>query len=201
MKASGDFIMKRNEKPTILFENKEYEHNVNKDEVIKFIRDIDVQNMNGVFLSQYSGISFKDNFQIDVHKGNVLVYIHNTEYSPEKIKIAVDIIDSLSVKIQELNIDEHNNISKEMLDDINEEYQNFINQRELLITVLKDFQKKMTSQIESLKLPALEKYLEPKYANVRQKGITCNICNVFSASSKQSLSAHQRGCKKKNNIE
>lgn len=201
MKASGDFIMKRNEKPTILFENKEYEHNVNKDEVIKFIRDIDVQNMNGVFLSQYSGISFKDNFQIDVHKGNVLVYIHNTEYSPEKIKIAVDIIDSLSVKIQELNIDEHNNISKEMLDDINEEYQNFINQRELLITVLKDFQKKMTSQIESLKLPALEKYLEPKYANVRQKGIVCNICNVFSASSKQSLSAHQRGCKKKNNIE
>ena len=88
-----------------------------------------------------------------------------------------------------------------VLDDINEEYQNFINQRELLITVLKDFQKKMTSQIESLKLPALEKYLEPKYANVRQKGIVCNICNVFSASSKQSLSAHQRGCKKKNNIE
>tara|TARA_B110000967_G_scaffold184697_1_gene204355 strand:- start:14057 stop:15493 length:1437 start_codon:yes stop_codon:yes gene_type:complete len=201
MKASGDFIMKRNEKPTILFENKEYDHNVNKDEVVKFIRDIDVQNMNGVFLSQYSGISFKQNFQIDIHKGNVLVYIHNTEYSPEKIKTAVDIIDSLSVKIQELNLDENNNISKEMLDDINEEYQNFINQRELLITVLKDFQKKMTTQIESLKLPALDKYLEPKYANVRQKGIMCNICNVFSASSKQSLSAHQRGCKKKNSIE
>jgi len=197
MKASGDFIMKRNEKPSILFENKDYEHNINKDEIIKFIRDIDVQNMNGVFLSQYSGISLKQNFQIDIHKGNVLVYIHNAEYSPDKIRLAVDIIDSLSVKIVELNIDENNNISKEMLDDINEEYQNFINQKELLITVLKDFQKKMTSQIDSLKLPALDKYLEPKYANVRQKGMMCNICSNFFASSKQSLSAHQRGCKKK----
>lgn len=199
MKASGDFIMKRNEKPSILFENKDYEHNINKDEIIKFIRDIDVQNMNGVFLSQYSGISLKQNFQIDIHKGNVLVYIHNAEYSPDKIRLAVDIIDSLSVKIVELNIDENNNISKEMLDDINEEYQNFINQKELLITVLKDFQKKMTSQIDSLKLPALDKYLEPKYANVRQKGMMCNICSNFFASSKQSLSAHQRGCKKKQN--
>ena len=201
MKASGDFIMKRNDKPSILFENKDYDHNVNKDEIVKFIRDIDVQNMNGIFLSQYSGISFKENFQIDIHKGNVLVYIHNTEYSPDKIRLAVDIIDSLSVKIVELNIDENNNISKEMLDDINEEYQNFINQKELLITVLKDFQKKMTSQIDSLKLPALDKYLEPKYANVRQRGMMCNICSNFFASSKQSLSAHQRGCKKKQNIE
>ena len=196
-KASGDFIMKRCEKPTILFENKEYDYNIPKDEIAKFIRDIENQNMNGIFISQHSGISFKQNFQIDINKGNVLVYIQNCEYSVDKIKIAVDIIDSLSFKIQELNTDEENNvISKEVLDDINEEYQAFITQKENMITTLKDFQKKMTTQIEDLRLPVLDKYLEPKYAYVKNRVFKCELCNVFTAGSKQSLSAHKRGCKK-----
>jgi len=201
IKASGDFIMKRLDKPTILFENKEYDRNIDKDEVAKFIRDIDTQNMNGVFISQYSGISFKHNYQIDIHKGNVLVYIQNCEYSMDKIKIAVDIIDSLSVKICELNIDETNNISKEMLDDINTEYQAFIAQKENMTMLLKDFQKRMTAQIDDLKLPVLDKYLEPKYAYVKTKTLLCDICNTFNALNKQSLSAHKRGCNKKNKKE
>lgn len=196
-KASGDFIMKRIDKPTILFENKEYDYNIPKEEIAKFIRDVDTQNVSGVFISQYSGISFKQNFQIDINKGNVLIYIQNCEYSADKIRLAVDIIDSLYVKIQDLNMDDdNNNISKEMLDDINEEYQAFISQKEVLITILKDFQKKMTTQIEDLKLPVLDKYLEPKYAYVKSRTFRCDICNNFDASSKQSLSAHKRGCKK-----
>jgi hypothetical protein len=197
IKASGDFIMKRYEKPTILFENKEYDYNIPKDEIAKFIRDIDTQNVNGIFISQNSGIAFKQNFQIDVNKGNVLVYIQNCEYSVDKIKIAVDIIDSLSFKIQELNTDDDNNtVSKEVLDDINEEYQAFITQKENMIMILKDFQKKMNTQIEDLKLPVLDKYLEPKYAYVKNRVFKCELCNVFTAGSKQSLSAHKRGCKK-----
>ena len=197
IKASGDFIMKRYEKPTILFENKEYDYNIPKDEIGKFIRDVDTQNVNGIFISQNSGIAFKQNFQIDVNKGNVLVYIQNCEYSVDKIKIAVDIIDSLSSKIQELNTDdESNTISKEVLDDINEEYHAFITQKENMITVLKDFQKKMSTQIDELKLPVLDKYLEPKYAYVKTRVFKCELCNVFSSGSKQGLSAHKRGCKK-----
>lgn len=198
-KASGDFIMKRLDKPTILFENKEYDRNIDKEEVAKFIRDVDSQNVNGIFISQYSGISFKQNYQIDINKGNVLVYIQNCEYSVDKIKIAVDIIDSLYVKIQDLNLDENNNISKEMLDDINTEYQGFITQKESMITLLKDFQKRMTTQIEDLKLPALDKYLEPKYAYVKSRTFTCDVCNTFTSSNKQGISAHKRGCMKKNN--
>ena len=197
IKASGDFIVRRLDKPTILFENKEYKANIDKDEIAKFIRDIDTQNVNGVFISQYSGISFKQNYQIDIHKGNILVYLQNCEYSSDKIRIATDIIDSLSVKVQEMNIDDNNNISKEMLDDINEEYQSFILQKESLITCLKDFQKKMNSQIESLKLPTLDKYLDTKYAYVKTRNFSCELCNSFIGSSKQSISAHKRGCKKK----
>ena len=197
IKASGDFIVRRLDKPAILFENKEYKANIDKDEIAKFIRDIDTQNVNGVFISQYSGISFKQNYQIDIHKGNILVYLQNCEYSSDKIRIATDIIDSLSVKVQEMNIDDNNNISKEMLDDINEEYQSFILQKESLTTCLKDFQKKMNTQIESLKLPTLDKYLDTKYAYVKTRNFACDLCNSFIGSSKQSISAHKRGCKKK----
>ena len=198
VKASGDFIMKRgDDKPTIMFETKEYDQNMTKDEVAKFIRDIDVQNVSGIFMSQHSGIAFKQNFQIDIHKGNVLIYIQHCEYSTEKITLAVDIIDHLSGRIQELNIDETNNISKDMLDDINVEYQTFITQKENLLMILKDFQKRMTTQIDDIKLPVLDKYLEPKYANVKTRIHVCDLCNIFSSANKQSMSAHKRGCIKK----
>jgi hypothetical protein len=197
IKASGDFILKRIDKPNILLENKEYKANIDKEEVSKFIRDIDTQNMNGVFLSQYSGITFKQNYQIDLHKGNILVYVQHCEYSPERIRIAIDIIDYLSVKLQELNTDDSNNIPKEVLDDINMEYQSFLSQKETMITSLKEFNKKMSSQIDDLKLPSLDKYLDSKYAYVKTRTFTCDLCNNFHGPNKQSLSAHKRGCKKK----
>ena len=197
MKASGDFILKRIDKSPILIENKDYTHNINKDEISKFIRDVDSQNMNGIFISQYSGISFKNNYHIDVNKGNILVYIQHCEYSPDKIRIAIDIIDYLSSKVQELNLGETNNIPKEVLDDINEEYQIFLTQKETMVMTLRDFQKKMNTQIDAIKLPSLDKYLVTKYAYVQNRNFGCNICKNFTGSSKQSLSAHQRGCRKK----
>jgi len=200
LKSSGDFIMRRLDKPAILFENKDYKYNVDKDEISKFITDVVNQNTHGIFLSQYSGIAFKQNYQIDINKGNILIYVQNCEYSPEKIKIAVDIIDSLSVKVAELNSEcEDSTISSEMLDDINQEYQSFIAQKEVLQSTLKDFTKKMTTQIDDIKMPVLDKYLAPKYAFVKSRVFTCDICNAFTATGKQSLSAHKRGCKKKHN--
>jgi hypothetical protein len=115
----------------------------------------------------------------------------------DKIKVAVDIIDHLSTRIEELNIDDTNTISKEILDDINTEYQAFINQKEGMIMVLKDFSKKLTNQIDELKLPVLDKYLAPKYASVKSNVHICDLCGVFTASTKQSISAHKRGCSKK----
>jgi hypothetical protein len=198
IKASGDFIMKRTDLPTILFENKEYDYNIPKDEVQKFMRDVENQNTNGVFISQYSGITFKQNFQIDINKGNVLVYIQHCEYTPEKIRLAVDIIDHLYVKIQDLNLDDNNTniISKDILDDINDEYQKYITQKENMILILKDFNKKMCMQIDDIQFPVLEKYLSQKYATVKARCFVCDLCGDFTAKSKGSLSAHKRGCSK-----
>jgi hypothetical protein len=196
-KASGDFIMKRNDGSTILFENKEYDYNIPKDEIAKFIRDIDTHNVSGIFISQNSGITFKQNFQIDINKGNVLVYIQHCEYSADKIRLAVDIIDNLSGKIQELNIEDDNKISKELLDDINSDFQAFINKKDEINTLVKDFQKRMSTQLDDIKMPSLAKYLGTKYASVKGNVLLCDNCNLFEASSKQALSAHKRGCCKK----
>ena len=102
IKASCDFRVNRPDLPTILVETKNYDRNVTLDEVKKFIRDIEEQKCHGIFLSQHSGITSKQNFQIDIKGTNVLVYVHNVDYCPQTIKIATDIIDSLSYKLAQL---------------------------------------------------------------------------------------------------
>jgi hypothetical protein len=196
-KASGDFTMKRFDKPTIMFENKEYDFNVPKDEVQKFIRDIENLNTSGVLISQHTGIVYKRNFQIDINKSNVLVYIHSCEYSADKIKTAVDIIDYLYKQIRDIGADDDANvISAEILDSINDDFQKFLNQKESLLMIVKDFNKKISSQIEDIQFPTLEKYLSNKYASVKSQCLLCDMCNQFSARNKQSLAAHKRACTK-----
>ena len=99
IKASCDFRINRTNKPTTLIETKNYDRNVTLDEVKKFIRDIEEQKCHGIFLSQHSGITSKQNFQIDIKGSNILVYVHNVDYCPHTIKIAIDIIDSLSDRL------------------------------------------------------------------------------------------------------
>jgi len=199
IKASCDFRVNRANQDTILFETKNYDRNVTLDEVKKFIRDIEQQKCHGVFLSQHSGITSKQNFQIDIKGTNVLVYVHNVDYCPQTIKIATDIIDSLSCKISELNTtQEVLTISKEMLDDINIEYSSFIDRKSTMIDILKEFQKKITYEINEMKFPTLSKLIISKCGNLlndENDELICNNCNVFRAKNNKSLSTHKRYCK------
>jgi hypothetical protein len=202
-KAACDFRINRKEKPSVLVETKNYDRNVTLDEVKKFIRDIEEQKCHGIFLSQHSGITSKQNFQIDIKGPHILVYVHNVDYCPHTIKIATDIIDSLSGKLEELdeNPDEIN-IPKDTLDEINKEYAKFIERKSSIIDILKDFHKKITSEVDEIKFPSLSKYLVSKCGSIlnnEHEHIICNICNKFEATSNKSLSAHQRGCRKKHN--
>jgi hypothetical protein len=201
--ASCDFLMKREGKPSIVFENKDYENNVYIEEIRKFIRDIEMVNTHGIFISQRSGIASRSNYQIEFHKGNILVYLHNVDYSKEKIQIAVDIIDNLSLKMEELDFSEdENTISKEVLEEINREFQAFATQKDSLIGVIKDSNKKMLQQVDDMKFPSIEKYLSTKYASTANitkltNQYRCEICSVFIANTLKSMSAHKRGCAKR----
>lgn len=202
--ASCDFRVNREKLPTILFETKNYDRNVTLDEVKKFIRDIDQQKCHGVFLSQHSGITSKQNYQIDIKGGNILVYVHNADYCPQFIKIACDIIDSLSPKLDEIETEEEEfSISKELLDEINKEYSKFVERKSSIISILKDFQKRISLELEEIKFPSLSKYLVSKYGSIlnnENEKLICDICNKFEASSNKSLAAHKRGCRKKNHL-
>lgn len=198
LSASGDIIMKRKDRDPILIENKDYEVNVNPKEIEKFIRDVEENNCHGIFLSQNTGITSKTNYQIEIHNGKILVYIHCVQYNKDKIQIAIDIIDNLLPKLEELETDEDDSfISKDTLDDINREYQMFASQKLAIINFLKDNNKKVISQIEDMKFSTLNNYLSTKYAFVKKDGFTCTVCNTFTAPNRKSLSAHERWCGKK----
>ena len=155
-------------------------------------------------MSQKSGIALKQNFQIDIHNGNILIYIHNLNYDPDKILLAVDIIDNLSERIKIINDNNNNinNISNDVLQIINEQYQNFITKREIIITQINDNSKKLISSIKDLELTELNLLLSNKYSTSKTTAInlptlTCSYCNSFTCNNEKSFTNHTRQCKKK----
>ena len=192
-KETGDVILSRKDKPKILLENKDWGKNVVQEEVKKFLHDVETQKCSGVFLSQNFGIANKENFEINIHDGNVLVYVHEAHNDPEKIKIAIDIIDHIKEQLNELDCDEEvDSISKEKLSSINTEFQMFVASKLSLIKLVKDFNQKILRQIEDIKIPSLEEYLSTRYATSSSKYV-CEYCG-FAAKNAAAKSAHLRGC-------
>jgi hypothetical protein len=196
--ASCDFKVIRMDKskPTILFENKDYSRSVSTDEVKKFERDLQVQKIHGIFISQKSPITFKNQFQIDIINGLIHIYIPNAEYDTNKIKIAVDIVDSLSIKLYALsNTSNEYSISKDDIDEILEEYKFFITQKLQMIETIRSVTKQLIDKMEDIQLPKLKK-LFIKIGNIENDNdFKCTLCNAWSGKNKASLGAHIRNCK------
>lgn len=197
-KETGDIMLVRKGKPTILFENKNYDKNVLQEEVKKFLRDVELQNCSGIMLAQHYGITNKDNFEIEMNNSNVLVYLHKVEYDADKIKAAVDIIDHFKecMEQDEQSTAENMVIDKEVLDSINKEYQLFTANKLAHVKTIKDCQQKILAQVEDFKLPSLEQYLSKLYASSTSKNDVCEYCN-YVAKNTRALVAHYRGCTQK----
>jgi hypothetical protein len=203
LKASGDFLLKRSGKQTILIENKNYEINVNLDEIKKFLRDVNEQKMNGIMMSQYSGIVSKPNGFIEINDGKVIIYLHNVDYSSEKIKMAIDVIDILSERLEEIsNVEEVNGyiIKKEVLDKINVQFQIFLNQKEIVLSTVREMNRKLLAQIDDMKIPDLSLFLNEKYASIQNQQFICETCNL-PFQNKRSLAAHKKCHKGTKNME
>lgn len=197
--ATCDFKVNRidKNKPTILFENKDYSRSVTTEEIKKFERDLQLQKNHGIFVSQKSPITFKQNFQIDIISGLIHIYIPNAEYDTNKIKVAVDIIDNLSLKLQHIsntNEDEYS-VSKEDMEDIIDEYRVFVSQKLQMVETIKNINKQLLDKMEEIQLPKLKK-LFIKIGNIENDNdFKCNFCNTWSGKNKASLGAHVRNCK------
>jgi len=197
-KETGDIILRRKDKPDILFENKNYDKNIVQEEVKKFLRDVEIQNCSGIMLAQHYGITNKENFEIEIHNNNVLVYLHKVEYDADKIKAAVDIIDYFKSTLDDSGraVGDTLSIDKDILDDINKEYQLFIASKLTHVKTIKDFQQKLIAQVEDFKLPNLDQYLSKLYATSASKNDVCEFCG-YAAKNSRALVAHYRGCTQK----
>jgi hypothetical protein len=197
--GSGDFILQRKDKFKILLENKNYDStNVSKKEVEKFINDVENQNCSGIMMSQRTGISSKQNFEIDINNGNVLIYIHNMNYDSDKILLACDIIDNLTEKIKDIEKTDNSIVLPEsVLIKINEQYQKFINKREEIINHVNENAKTLITMIKTLELSDLNNILCSKFASTKISNNTvfkCNKCNDKEFTTMRSLSNHKRYC-------
>ena len=198
------FILKRNNHPKIVIQNIDVERNANVDEIKEFTRIIEHNNCSGIFFSQRSGFTNKPNFHIETHNKLVLMYVHNVDYSPDKIRMSIDILDNVFYKLCEIvqNTETGNmsiaTIEKEVLEEINKEYQTFIHQKDTVMNFMKDTQKTLFGHIDDLKFPALDRYLSTKFAvTANRPGFKCDLCKTFMANNLKALAAHKRGCTRK----
>jgi len=192
--ASGDFMIRRDGYSDILIENKNYERNVDLEEIKKFIRDVNNKECSGIMMSQLSGIVSKPNFFIDIHNGKVLVYLHKVYFSKEQIRLAIDVIDNLSTRLSSIVSNEEElgvTIRKEALDKINDEVQSFVKNKEVMASTIKETSRKLLSQLEELQLPELTLLLNDKYASVQNQAFVCETCSR-SFPTKKALAMHKK---------
>jgi hypothetical protein len=195
--ACGDFMIHREGFPDVLIENKNYERNVDPEEIKKFLRDVINKDCSGIMMSQLSGIVSKPNFFIEIHNGKVLVYLHKVYFSKDQIKMAMDVIDHLSSRLVSIvNTEEENGISirKEVMDKINLEVQLFVKNKEMMATTIKESSRKLLLQLEELQLPELSLFLNDKYASIQNQQFICDICNR-SFPTKRGLGHHRKAHK------
>lgn len=195
-----DFRVNRKDhrKPSILFENKDYHRPVNSEEVKKFERDLQTQQLHGIFLSQNSIITFKENFEIKIIKGLIHVYLPNANYNVDKLKIAIDIIDNLApnLAILQKNKSEESEwvIHKEDLEELVEELHQFALQKTSIQETLRSMSKQMMDKLERLQMPKIKELLVR--CGIMETDVQkCPYCDFTTAKSKASLSQHLRSCK------
>ena len=200
---SCDLLLHRCNRQDILIENKVYTHKIPTSEINKFKSDCTKENTHGIILSQFSKITLKYNYQIDIeqiHNGKkiILVYVSDVNEEFHKIQIAINIIDILAdyfyIHDQQKQENTQFKISKEIIQEINQEFKKIIIQKENILLLIKDFTKKITLSIEEIKLPALQKYINIiiPLPQIQIQTLECNRCKKFNAKNKSALVAHQK---------
>jgi hypothetical protein len=198
--AACDFCLTRKDKslPTIYFENKDYSTTVDSTEVEKFQRDLQERKAHGIFISQHSPIVFKSNFQIDFIENRIHLYIPNAGYDVEKIKLAVGLIDSLSIKLNLMISDANDDcyeLSLEDFENLKQEYLEFAQAKLCVLECIKTMTKQLTTKLDAIQLPTLRR-ITVGNTETPKPNFVCEICNVYSGSSKAVIAGHRRKCQR-----
>ena len=201
--ASGDFILKRNNQEYIMFETKSYQTNVDTKEVEKFMRDSKHKSLHSIMMSQYTGIVGRKPYAIEINeKGCILIYLHQVNFSQDKIKQAVQIIENMAPRLKQITQEEQENginIDKNILEKINREFISFMENKEKLKIFLKEQNKMACTQIDSLQMPDLSAFLDEKCHSTKKLPFYCH-CG-YGCHNRKQLSNHQRSAHPKESLE
>ena len=198
----GDFMIRKDDENYIMIEMKNHTTNVDRDEVKKFLRDVGNVKTHAIMISNQCGIIGKPNFHIEIDDSCILIYLHNLQFSTDKIKMAVNVIENLSTKLKVIEKQENEegiSIKKEIMDKINNELSAFIESKAKLSQLLKDQHKAALVQIESLDFPDLSLFLQDKYV-MKPKKFACDMCDR-TFDTRAQMSAHKKKHTKKEDIE
>jgi hypothetical protein len=109
-----------------------------------------------------------------------MLYVHQVNNDSEKIKMAISIIDHFKGKLDDLDDkSEIDTISKELLEEINKEYQYLSGQKLNMIKLIKEYNQKMIKQMEEFNIPTLEEYLSKRFAFSSSKFV-CEYCQYIA---------------------
>lgn len=145
---SMDILLKHENYCDILFEIKSHKLMVGKDNINKYIRDIEIKKKHSIFISLFSGINgIKDDFHLKIHKNKyVSIYLSNNNFNIDQIKQATELIYSLSEIMDSRNEEIIINCEKMIkLNKLILEFNNNINE-------IKELNKQMKNNIERLNI-------------------------------------------------
>jgi hypothetical protein len=197
---SNEYNLIRDDKSSIYIElHEKRDYNIGISDVKQFVKRAIDKGTNSILVSQYTGITSKPNYHIEIHNNIVVIYIHKLANCSETLQKATDMIDAISGKLTEFcSLSENKySIPKDILDGINREYQQFILQKETIVTGFKEQQKRLLMQLDDMRFSTLDKYLSTRYSSCKKQGYNCDMCNNFNVGTLKGLAAHKRGCARK----
>lgn len=195
----GDFMIYKDDEKYIMIEMKNYKTNVDREEITKFLNDVSNVKTHAIMVSNYSGIVGKPDFHVEIDDSCILVYLHHLQFSGDKIKMAVNVIENLSCKLKVIERQENDegiSIKKEVLDRINGELSQFLESKSKLCQLMKEQHKTAITQIENMNFPDLSLFLQDKFV-LKPKKFACDCCSN-SYDTKAQLSSHKKKHKPSN---
>jgi hypothetical protein len=174
----GDITIKKENKPDILIDSKNFQSNVPKIDLEKFYRDCELNNCSGILCNVNSGIANKEHFQVDIQDSRIYIYIANHEFDNTFFKLAVKIIYHIHeiIKNNKTNIIE---IDKELFERIKIEF-NFYNQSfKQHLNIIKQ----NINSLEQLNMHQLEQFFKRSNFN-DLKPFSCSSCGAGYGSAK-----------------
>jgi hypothetical protein len=178
MPNCGDIMIKKDGRPDILIDSKNFQNNVPKVDLEKFYRDCELNNCSGILCNVTNGIANKEHFQVDIQDSRIYVYIANHEFDNTFFQLAVRIIYNIHeiIKNNKTNIIE---IDKELFERIKIEFNFYIQSFKQHISIIKQ---NITS-LEQLAMNQLEQFF--KRSNFSDlKPFSCSSCGAGYGSAK-----------------